>query len=88
MDRHGLKAERSKLHEDFETVLSQSPLYVSTVWHLKAYILSQKELPDVEILYRGFFWPQITDQNMQHTDEICNTQTDSATHRHESTNFD
>ncbi|KZS98806.1 hypothetical protein SISNIDRAFT_492183 [Sistotremastrum niveocremeum HHB9708] len=51
IDSKGLKAQRMQMPEHFETVLSQSPDYVATIWFLRAYITAQNEaLPDPVIL--------------------------------------
>ncbi|KZS98807.1 hypothetical protein SISNIDRAFT_447625 [Sistotremastrum niveocremeum HHB9708] len=51
MDSKGFRSRRIQMPEHFETVLSQSPNYVSTVWYLRTYLIDQSdELPDPMIL--------------------------------------
>ncbi|KZT34192.1 hypothetical protein SISSUDRAFT_959897, partial [Sistotremastrum suecicum HHB10207 ss-3] len=50
MDRKGLYQERSVMGPDFETVLSQSPRRISSVWYLRAYAHCQDAVPDLRHL--------------------------------------
>ncbi|KZT36337.1 hypothetical protein SISSUDRAFT_1050024 [Sistotremastrum suecicum HHB10207 ss-3] len=50
MDRKGLSAARRRMPDDFAVVLSQSPHYISPVWHLKAWVICQDQMPEAAVL--------------------------------------